>query len=209
MIRARVLIFLCLAAAAAALAGTATAGGPGKSAPFRIVSATPTGACSSGSQSFTFQTLVALRNPEKSPSTVLAANWWVKAGHHYLVQASATSDGGLLGAVLAGRASSTFNVTVVGNVACNVKGPSFLCLQLAVSKHDPKHGKDEKYAKHGKGKGERWHVVCRKFKTGGGPVTVPAGTIGLLGLTLVLGAALVLAQVRSRRKRGTRAVDVA
>jgi predicted phage tail protein len=108
----------------------------------------------------------------KSPAGDFAAN------------AALTSDGGLTGSTVPARAKNSYRVDVATIVPCDATSAQ-VCVVLTVDKSSTTGTTDSK---------------CATFVEGGKTV-VPTGTIGLLGLTLVLGGALVVAQMLSRRRK--------
>jgi hypothetical protein len=173
---------------AAVLASVVRAGVSGISPSLKVTSAEKTGACTSGSQPYTVHTIVTVANGSTSGATVEKAGWSVKGNSPsgaFTSAATVASDGGLTGATVAAHTTTTYRSDIATTVPCDTTSAQ-VCVTLTVSKGSTTGTTD---------------VKCADFIKEGKTV-VPAGTIGLLGLTLLLGGGLAVVQVLSRRRRG-------
>jgi len=185
----RTIYLLAAVLAAAALAAPAAfASGTGVSSSLNVTSAEQTGSCVAGSQAYTIHGVLTVVNGDTLPVTVTGADWAAKgsgSGGDFSAAATATSNGGLIGSTIAPGGSSTYDVTVLTSIPCGATSAQ-LCVNVNYLEGTAQQGSC---------------TACATFLTGGTPV--PTGTMGLLGLTLVLGAGLAVVQVRSRRRRRT------
>ena len=127
-----------------------------------------------------------MTNGDTLPATITGADWAAKGSSpagDFSNAAAATSDGGLTGSTVDPGSARTYDVTVVTSAPCDATSAQ-LCVNVNYLEGTGPQGSCS---------------ACTPFITNG--TVVPTGTVGLLGLTLVLGAGLGLLQVRSRRRR--------
>jgi hypothetical protein len=178
---------LVLAVVAAALAATAQAGVAGVSPSLRVSSAEKTGVCAPAGQAYTVHTIVTVANGNTVPITIVKSDWSAKGkspSGDFTADAALTSDGGLTGSTVPAHTTHSYRVDVATIVPCDATSAQ-VCVVLTVDKNSATGTTDSK---------------CATFIASGKTV-VPTGTIGLLGLTFVLGGALVVAQMVSRRRK--------
>lgn len=188
-----VYVLAAVLAVAALAAPAAFASGTGVSSSLNVTSAEQTGSCVAGNQAYTIHGVLTVMNGDTLPATVTGADWAAKgsaSGGDFSAAATATSNGGLVGSTLPAGGSSTYDVTVLTSVPCDATSAQ-LCVNVNYLEGTAQQGSC---------------TACTPFITGGTPV--PAGTIGLLGLTLVLGAGLAGVQLRSRRRRRTHLAEL-
>ena len=176
-----------LVALASAAVTTARAGVAGVSPSLKVTSAEKTGVCAPAGQSYTVHTIVSVANGNTVPVTIVKGDWSANGkspAGNFTASATETSDGGLTGSTVPARATSTYRVDVATIVPCDASSAQ-VCVVLTVDKSSTTGTTDSK---------------CAAFIASGKTV-VPTGTIGLLGLTLVLGCALLAAQAVSRRRK--------
>jgi hypothetical protein len=190
----RTIYILATVLAAAALAvPAALASGTGVSSSLDVTSADKTGVCTGGSQAYTINGVLTVMNGDTLPATITGADWAAKgsaSGGDFSAAAVATSSGGLVGSTIPAGGSSQFNVSVLTSIPCDATSAQ-LCVNVDYLEGTATQGSCS---------------ACAPFITNG--TVVPTGTIGLLGLTLVLGAGLAFMQVRARRRRHPSTVDL-
>jgi len=173
-------------AAAALAVPAALATDSGISSSLDIKSVQKTGACTGGNQAYTIDGVVTVTNGSALPVTILGAQWAAKGSSpagDFSNAATATSGGGMTGSTVGAGSSSSYDVSVVTTVPCDATSAQ-LCVTVDYLQGTATQGSCS---------------ACATFVTGGTPV--PVGTIGLLGLTLLLGAGLAGVQVLSHRRR--------
>jgi hypothetical protein len=184
----RTLFVVAGALGAAALAVPALASVAGVSASLHVTSAEKTGVCTPAGQTYTVHTIVTVANGNTHPITVVKGDWSAKGNSSsqgaFTATATETSDGGLTGSTVPGKTTSTYRVDVTTTVPCDATSAQ-VCVDLTVLSGTTTGTTDPK---------------CANF-IASGKVVVPGGTIGLLGLTLVLGLGLVGAQFFTHRRR--------
>jgi hypothetical protein len=180
MVLAAVLVAAALAVPAALATGT------GVSSTLNVTSAEQTGTCVGGNQAYTIHGVLTVMNGDTLPATITGADWAAKGSSpagDFSAAATATSNPVLTGSTIAGGSSATYDITAVTSVPCDATSAQ-LCVNVNYLEGTATQGSCS---------------ACAPFITNG--TVVPTGTIGLLGLTLVLGAGLAVFQVRSRRRR--------
>jgi hypothetical protein len=172
---------------AAALAAAAQAGVAGVTTSLKVTSAETTGACTSAGQAYVVHTIVTVANGNTTPVTVVKSDWSAKGkspAGDFTSSAAVGADGGLTGSTVAARTTSTYRTDVTTIIPCDATSAQ-VCVVLTIDKGTTTGTTDPK---------------CSDFVKAGNTV-VPVGTVGLLGLTALLAAVLLGAQVLSRRRK--------
>jgi len=174
-------------AVAATLAATLPAAVAGASSSLKVTSAEKAGACTPAGQAYLVHTIVTVANGNPAPITIVKGDWSAKGKSQsgdFTASAAASSGDTLAGSTVPARTTSTYRVHVSTVVPCDASSAQ-VCVDLTIQKDGTTGTTGPKCA---------YFVKDAK-------VVVPAGTIGLLGLTLLLGAALALTQTRAGRRR--------
>ena len=178
----------CAPSAAATVAGTQTAAGgvAGVSPSVKVTSAEKTGACTPEGQTYVVHSILSVANGNTAPITIVKGDWSARGkspAGDFTANATVTADGGSTGSTVAARSTSSYRTDVTTVVPCDASNAQ-ICVTLTIAKATTTGTTDTKSATF----------------VDGGKTVVPTGTIGLLGLTLALGVALVGMQAVSRRR---------
>jgi hypothetical protein len=179
--------FLTVIAVAAASAGiAATSAQAGVTAAAQVTSASRIGSCTAGLVTWQINMTLVVQNTDATPVTLASAAYEVNAtstalGGPLPYAAVVTADGGLPGTTVDLNATVTIpGIVLTTNIPCDTTSAQ-VCVIVSVLD------------------GTQTPQSCADFIAGG--TAVPMGTVGLLGLTAVLGAGLLFAQFRAQRKR--------
>jgi hypothetical protein len=186
-------LFVAALAAAAFAVPAAFADGSGVASTLVVKDAQQTGPCVAGTQAYRVDATLQLTNNDTLPATVTGADWAAKGSSSsgdFSNAATATTDVALVGSTVPPGASRGFDVIANTTVPCDATSAQ-LCVTVTYLEGTGTQGSCS---------------ACAPFITNG--TVVPSGTIGLLGLTLLLGVGLVVVQVRSRRRRRLKTVDL-
>ncbi len=160
-------------------------------ASLKVTSAEPK-SCTRVGRSYVVHTIASVANSTTTAVKVVKAGWYASgrsSTRKFKAKVAPMSVGGLTRATVRARTKNTYRVHVRTTVPCKTRSAK-VCVNLTTRKGKSRHATGAR---------------CSAFIVRGKAV-VPVGTIGLLGLTLLLGGGLAVAQVRSRRR--TRGADV-
>lgn len=170
---------------AACAAAVATAAQAGVTAGAQVTGASQVGACVSGLAAWQVQLVLVVRNTNATPATLVSAAYQVNAtsasqGGPLLYAAVVTADGGVPGTVIDASGTVTIpGIVITTSIPCDTTSAQ-VCVVVSVLD------------------GSQTPQSCADFIAGGTPL--PTGSIGLLGLTGVLGAVFLFAQLKAERR---------
>jgi hypothetical protein len=185
----RLLTTIAVLVACAGLA--ATAAQAAVTATLQVTGAGQVGSCAAGLATWNIDANLLVENTDATPVTLVSASYAVNAtstalGGPLPYAVTVTSAGSLPGLVVNAGATATIQgIVLTTEIPCDTTTAQ-VCVSVTLLG------------------GGSTNDSCADFIVGGTPV--PMGTVGLIGLTAVIGAGLLFAQLRAQsRRRGPRA----